>query len=98
MPENNTKESLKCPICNGNKIKKLYDKFPGYVDKTYFDIYKCDECKTQFIIAPDTPEEVYNAIYSLDCIPGYDRYKRLCSRDSETDKTSQLSFQSGISI
>jgi len=70
------KESFKCPICNGNKIKKLYDRFPGYVDKTYFDIYKCDECKTQFIIAPDTPEELYNAIYSLDCIPGYDRYKR----------------------
>jgi len=76
MTEEQYKESFKCPICNGNKIKKLYDRFPGYVDKTYFDIYKCDECKNQFIIAPDTPEEVYNAIYSLDCIPGYDRYKR----------------------
>jgi len=70
------KELFKCPICNGDRIKKLYDRYPGYVNKTYYDIYKCDECKTQFIIAPDTPEELYNAIYSLDCIPGYDRYKR----------------------
>jgi 2-polyprenyl-3-methyl-5-hydroxy-6-metoxy-1,4-benzoquinol methylase len=76
MSEEQYKESFKCPICNGNKTKKLYDRFPGYVDKTYFDIYKCDECKTQFIIAPDTLDELYNAIYSLDCIPGYDRYKK----------------------
>ena len=40
MTEEQYKESFKCPICNGNKIKKLYDRFPGYVDKTYFDIYK----------------------------------------------------------
>ncbi len=46
---------------------------------TKYDIYKCNYCITQFIVAPDTPEEIYNAIYSLDCIPGYDRYKKYAS-------------------
>ncbi|QRF75046.1 bifunctional 3-demethylubiquinone-9 3-methyltransferase/ 2-octaprenyl-6-hydroxy phenol methylase [Thermoplasmatales archaeon] len=64
-----------CPIC-GNHAIKIYTAFPGYVVNTKYDIYKCNQCITQFIVAPDTPEEIYNAIYSLDCVPGYDRYKK----------------------
>ncbi len=66
----------KCPICGNYNIRKIYSNYPGYVNGTSFDIMKCDYCNTQFIIAPSTPKELYDAIYSLDCVPGYDRYKK----------------------
>lgn len=66
----------KCPICCNYKVRKIFSGYPGYVDGTSFDIMKCDQCNTQFINAPSTPNELYNAIYSLDCVPGYDRYKQ----------------------
>jgi SAM-dependent methyltransferase len=78
MNEGIDNESLKfkCLICGNNNIRKIYSNYPGYVNGTSFDILKCDNCNTQFIIAPSTPNELYDAIYSLDCVPGYDRYKK----------------------
>jgi SAM-dependent methyltransferase len=67
---------LRCLVCQSDSVKKIYSNYPGYVAGTSFDIMKCNNCNTQFILAPSTPAELYNAIYSLECIPGYDRYKR----------------------
>ena len=67
---------LKCLICLSKNIYKIFSNYPGYIEGTSFDIIKCNDCKTQFILGPTTPDELYNAIYKLDCVPGYDRYKR----------------------
>lgn len=66
----------RCLICQSDNVNKIYPNYPGYVEGTSFDIMKCDDCNTQFILAPSTPDELYNAIYHLECVPGYDRYKK----------------------
>ena len=76
--ENVTKEKSKfrCLICQSDNVNKIYSDYPGYVEGTSFDIMKCDDCNTQFILAPSTPDKLYNAIYNLESVPGYDRYKK----------------------
>ena len=72
----NKNSNYECPICQSYNVEKIYSNYPGYVDGTSYDIFKCNNCITEFILAPGTSEEVYNAIYNLQCVPAYDRYKK----------------------
>ena len=66
---------INCPICQSDTVFKIYEFFPSYVENTFYDIYKCNSCETQFILGENTPSKLYEAIYRLDDTPGYDRYK-----------------------
>lgn len=65
----------KCMICGSASVIKIYSRFPGYIKGTYFDIFKCSTCDTQFISTDNSPSEIYDVIYSQD-ISGYDRYHK----------------------
>jgi 2-polyprenyl-3-methyl-5-hydroxy-6-metoxy-1,4-benzoquinol methylase len=64
-----------CMICGSASVFKIYSRFPGYVQGTYFDIFKCSTCDTQFISTDNMLSEIYDFIYSQD-VSGYDRYHK----------------------
>ena len=55
-------------------MKLIYAQFPGYIEDSYFDIYKCNNCNTHFILTQEDLSEIYEKIYSVNSLPGYDRY------------------------
>ena len=66
---------INCPICQSDTVFKIYESFPSYVENTFYDIYKCNSCETQFILGENTPSKLYEAIYGLDNTTAYQRYK-----------------------
>lgn len=68
-------KEIKCKVCGSNEISVKYEKYPGYVEKSFYTVYGCVNCKTNFILDYDTDKSIYEKIYSssLD-IEGYDKY------------------------
>lgn len=65
---------MKCIICNNKNTKLIFSKFPGYIENTYYKIYQCDSCNSQFINTNNINLNIYDKIYSNINFPGYDRY------------------------
>lgn len=63
-----------CPICNNQNITTIYNNFQGYIEGTFFSIYDCQNCHTQFISSDNIDKNLYKTIYSNQNTPGYDRY------------------------
>ena len=63
-----------CVICKNKDVKIIYTQFPGYIEDTFFDIYECNNCKSHFILSPENLSDIYEKIYSVNSLPGYDRY------------------------
>ncbi len=83
---------MDCPICKSKNAKKRYEKFPGYIEGTAYDIFECKECDTQFISPEKIDKKVYDLIYSQKNTPGYERYFRY-ARDVKKQR-SPLKFLS----
>lgn len=64
----------KCVICGNANVNIIFYNFPGYVEGTFFDIFSCNNCDSQFINADDSVKSIYNIIYSFRNTPGYERY------------------------
>ncbi len=66
---------LNCPICS-SKAGMIFHGYPGYQEPEKFDIAKCNNCETSFIVAGKvSTASIYEAIYKHPAqIPGYDRY------------------------
>lgn len=64
---------MTCPVCNNKHTQKVFDKFPGYVEGTFFDILSCNKCNTQYVPAEKIDSLLYEKIYNKK-IEGYDRY------------------------
>ena len=64
-----------CKICGSTFTVKIYSRFPGFVEGTCFDIFKCSICDTQFVLNDKSTSEIYDAIYSQDTW-GYERYHK----------------------
>jgi len=66
---------IDCPICS-SKARIIFCGYPGYQEPTEFDIAKCTNCETSFIVADEiNTTSIYEAIYKNSAqIPGYDRY------------------------
>ena len=69
-------KEIKCKVCGSNEISVKYEKYPGYVEKTFYTIYGCVNCKTNFILDDETDKSIYEKIYSSSLeIEGYDKYR-----------------------
>ena len=71
-------DRIPCPICaqSGRLVTSAY---PGYVDGTFFAIYHCGTCDTQFI-DPARGSDLYHAIYECKNLPGYKWYSAYAAR------------------
>lgn len=67
---------MKCFVCNSENVAKKYSNFPGYIEGTYYDIFECLECNSNFIDTSKIDKKIYEVIYSQENIPGYERYFR----------------------
>lgn len=65
---------MKCVVCKSTDTKLLKEKFPGYVEETYYSIYSCQSCISHFIENNKNEKDLYEKIYSLQDIQGFDRY------------------------
>lgn len=64
----------RCIICENSQISLVKKNYPGYVDGTFFDIYTCNICNTNFVQTESIDENIYDLIYSNTNVLGYDRY------------------------
>lgn len=72
-PNLNKENIEKCPICNA-LCKRVFKNFPGYLEGTYFDIFLCKICDSQFILSKNYNKKIYQSIYSHKETPGYRAY------------------------
>ncbi len=63
-----------CIICKSENNSLIYMNYPGYIEGSFLDIYKCHNCNSHFIITTNNIKEIYDLIYSDTSTRGYDRY------------------------
>lgn len=91
-------KETKCKVCGSTEISIKYEKYPGYVEKTFYNIYSCKNCDTNFIIDDKTDKYIYEKIYSssLD-IEGYDKYFNQSAKiKSSENPLKYLALESSI--
>ena len=66
--------SGRCRVCNSKNIQIVFKNYPGYVEESSFDIFKCDDCECHFIFTGESTNKLYDIIYSSINSAGYDRY------------------------
>lgn len=72
-----------CPVCTSTSSGLVGRGFPGYVQGTAYEIYRCRECNTSYIAGGNgaaTTAELYDAIHSAASCAGYDRYSTYAAR------------------
>jgi len=74
-----------CVICGGCNCKVIFKNYPGFVENTFFDIWKCNDCDSHFIITTNEIKKIYEIIYSNANTFGYDRYYRYATNVKKTD-------------
>ena len=74
-------EQIDCPLCM-NTVRVVFRGYPGYKEPDRFDIARCAECDTNFVLLGDYDlGGLYDAIYrQVEDIPGYSRYARYAQR------------------
>lgn len=70
---------MKCPLCSHSPVKKLTDSFQGYVKGITYPIYSCSLCRIKFVPGELIDNSVYDIIYNVKNLPGYDRYYKYAS-------------------
>jgi SAM-dependent methyltransferase len=65
-----------CLICQSDNTCVIQVNYPGYILGSSFEIHKCLNCNSHFIIAEENTKELYDIIYSSKNTAGYDRYFR----------------------
>ncbi len=84
----------KCIICKNENVRVIYSSFPGYVENSFYDIYKCESCRTHFILTQDNLSSLYEKIYALNSVPGYDRYFKYAQTIKKiSDPLKYLAYQ-----
>jgi 2-polyprenyl-3-methyl-5-hydroxy-6-metoxy-1,4-benzoquinol methylase len=63
-----------CPLCLNKKSKVLYQSYPGYLENTFYVIYNCAKCNSNFISRTEVNKNIYDLIYKNKGFEGYDRY------------------------
>jgi len=65
---------MQCPLCESNDSNIIYKDYPGYLEKTTFDIYKCNNCNSHFVDSSKINKDIYQKVYNDSSTEGYDRY------------------------
>lgn len=91
-------KEMKCKLCGSTNISIKYEKYPGYVEKTFYTVYSCKDCGTNFIIDDETDKSIYEKIYSSSLeIEGYEKYFNQSERIKSSDNPLKyLAQQSSI--
>lgn len=63
-----------CIICGSADIEKIHDHYQGYIEEKFYEIFSCNNCKSNFIDPGKIDIKLYSIIYSNNDILGYDRY------------------------
>ena len=79
-----------CVICGGCNCKVIFKNCPGFVENTFFDIWKCNDCDSHFIITTNEIKKIYEIIYSNVNTFGYDRYYRYATNVKKTDNPLEV--------
>ena len=88
--------SCPCPICAAPSAGPCYRGYPGYVEGTCYDIYRCQQCDARFIASMEIEPALYEFIYAARCLAGYDRYVDYGTRVLyERDPLRFLALQEG---
>jgi len=74
-----------CPICKNSEVKCFYKNYPGFIEKTQYEIFRCEICNTNFIPVENIDSNVYEIIYSDKNTIGYDRYFSYANRIKEEE-------------
>lgn len=69
-------DKINCIICNNPDAFLIHKDYPGYVEGTFFDIFNCVNCNSNFIQTRGINEQIYDIIYSNKNVLGYDRYQK----------------------
>jgi SAM-dependent methyltransferase len=62
-----------CVICGNTATQTVCAAYPGYVERSSFEILSCSQCNTNFISPIEVDKGIYDLIYSNKNVPGYDR-------------------------
>lgn len=66
---------MKCKLCGSSDIQIKMDRYPGFIEKSFYTIYSCNYCNTNYISDDETDKSLYEKIYSSSFeIEGYDKY------------------------
>lgn len=68
--------NVKCPICENSNSQVIYKNYPGYLKDSSYEINKCFNCDSHFIVPKEDSHKIYDIIYSSVNTFGYDRYYR----------------------
>ena len=67
---------LTCNICCKQTISSL-GKIEGFRAETFYEVFGCSFCGTNFTLPKEPDKKIYEAIYkNIDSIPGYSRYSQ----------------------
>jgi ubiquinone biosynthesis O-methyltransferase len=67
-------KALYCIVCNSKDTDLIYKNHQGFKEGSFHDIYKCNTCNSQFILANEEASVIYEDIYSSENTYGYERY------------------------
>ena len=56
--------SNSCRVCSSNNTRIVFNDYPGYLEGSVFDIFKCNDCNCHFVRIGESTNEIYNIIYS----------------------------------
>lgn len=67
----------KCKICGSKNTILHYNNYPGYVDEYSYNIFHCNSCNTNFVEPDELLQDIYEKIYSVDQVEGYEQYAEI---------------------
>lgn len=83
-----------CIICGSKDSQIIFNNYPGYINGTSFNIYKCNICDAHFIRTDKDIKDIYDIIYSNTKTSGYDRYFNYASIIKSIDRPLEyLAYQ-----
>lgn len=91
---------MKCIVCGSRETKLIYKDMAWYEKWTFFDIYNCKTCNSNFMDWDNIDYSIYDKIYSNeDKMPWYDRYARYFNEiKKQSDKLEYLCNEEWITI
>ncbi|MBK9098368.1 MAG: class I SAM-dependent methyltransferase [bacterium] len=63
-----------CRVCASSNTQTVFKNYPGYVEGSVFNIFKCNDCDCHFVLIEESTKRIYDIIYSSINSAGYDRY------------------------
>jgi len=74
---------VRCSLCK-SQARLVFTQCEGYIKGSFFDIFSCDSCNTQWAVPMDIDTPVYEWIYkNIAYVPGYSRYfdyQKVCDK------------------